>query len=566
MKVSSATLARAVGALAGLLAILPRATMPVPTPEAALFGLLTLALELGNFRTAFAPALALALTSGPATAAAVLILAVLLRLPIRGSSTALEELCPGLLGIGAAGLGGPIAGVAGYLLARPRPLALLTAILGVLMATPAALALVPALFWVREPDQRPDRKSALAGARNLVEGAHATAEEQQRERARLQDLLVRTAASSDVRATLSDLQLDTPALQQVAHLALRNEERFQGQIEALGLQARAHARAAEWAQRLAFLLEGELSHGLSPAEIAARLQALLTRTLPHRAGALRHPAITHTWGAEPLPGDALLTLDADLNPDQQTVLELIALQAETALQNASLHQDALRAQAQLVQSSKLAAVGQLAAGVAHELNTPLCSALVAVEMARLNPANRPKVEAHLTLAESNGNRCRDIIGKLLYYARGSDSRDETCDLADVARAALDLLGRQLALDGVRLEARLEPAPVRGNANELQQIVTNLLLNARQAVLDEHATGRGVRVTTGAGGLTVEDQGPGIEPAVLERIFEPFFTTRPLGQGLGLGLSVSREIAARYGGKLEVSSGSGARFVLRLPPG
>lgn len=385
-------------------------------------------------------------------------------------------------------------------------------------------------------------------------------------------------------------------------LGIQSARRYAAGQEALELHQRAHARLKVWVERLAFLLEGarRLTSGLEAEEILARLQELLQVTLPHHHGALLSSNPRY-WPEPSRPPEALvragqptqadgwvvcpalsergveatvaLATQTPYAPEQLDILSLICYQAGVALRNAALHQQAVQAQAQLVQSSKLAAVGQLAAGVAHELNTPLCSALVAIEMARLDleMGDRSAVQSKLEEAETAGARCQEIIEKLLYYARDAIDTQTEASLGQIVRDTLELLGGQLRPPGLSLEVDLtESPPIQVDAHELQQVVSNLLLNARDAVLSEGASACEIRVQTRAGPdfveLSVSDRGPGIPPRLQDEIFEPFFTTKPAGQGTGLGLSVSREIVSRHGGSLTVASvpGHGATFHLRLP--
>ncbi|MCE7873671.1 hypothetical protein DYH09_25305 [bacterium CPR1] len=408
------------------------------------------------------------------------------------------------------------------------------------------------------------------------------------------------------------------ALAGAAGLGIQSARRFEGQRVALELHERAHAKLAVWAERLAFLLQGarSLSADLNRQQVLERTRRLLETTLPHEAGAilLFEPETRVAWPTRfgsPAVEEVSRLVSFDQKPllvearaqfrgpdlgmesfiacpigklgtillacsrtaftrEQQDILELIAFQAEVAFQNAALHQQLRSSQARLVHSSKLAAVGQLAAGVAHELNTPLCAAQVALEMAALDE-DPAALDAHLAEAEEAEGRCRDIIQKLLYFARRSQEPEATCDLNQVVRDTLELLGHQLSLDGVQLRYELGELPVvRADSRELQQVVTALLLNAREAALDPAAHSREIRLVTKAFptsvGLLVADRGPGVEPELRDRIFDPFFTTRPVGRGAGLGLSVSRQILSQFGATLELveTAGPGASFRVDLP--
>ncbi|MEW6280169.1 MAG: ATP-binding protein [Candidatus Eremiobacterota bacterium] len=401
-------------------------------------------------------------------------------------------------------------------------------------------------------------------------------------------------------------------------LGLQSALRLHQQQQAVEQCAQAHARLRAWSDRLAYLLEAarSLASSLSPSDILERLQRLLQVTLPHRAGSLLTgqppqerliwPAnfwtsrlqvwlIEHIQGMEPgqvekpvgdshccfvvcplvfdqeTQGAVLLESPIPLQAEQLDVLSMLCCQASAALHRARLHEEVTGAQAQLVQSSKMAAVGQLAAGVAHELNTPLCATLVGIELARMSLEDPQRAEEHLEVAERAGSRGRDIIAKLLYYARDASRGRTEANLNDITRDTLELLGHQLRLDGVVLNTALSPdlPRVSVNCTEIQQVLTNLLLNARDAAL-EGSGRREILIGTAADSsmvsLRVSDFGPGLEPELQERIFEPFFSTKPVGRGTGLGLSVSREIVLRHGGRIDVVSqpGRGATFVVAIP--
>ncbi|MEW6278023.1 MAG: HAMP domain-containing sensor histidine kinase [Candidatus Eremiobacterota bacterium] len=260
------------------------------------------------------------------------------------------------------------------------------------------------------------------------------------------------------------------------------------------------------------------------------------------------------------------------------LLGFLALHAGVALDRIRLHQEVVEAyarlqesQAKLIQSSKLAAVGQLAAGVAHEINTPLGSILLAVETVRDTDATSERSQKLLNRARESALRAQEIVGKMLYYSRDAREVRYDADLARVVSDTLDLVGKQLEMNGIETTCELPgcAVPVTCNPNEIQQVLINLLINARDALLEIPEGTRRVRVTcrqAGPGGVVeVCDNGPGIPESVLPRIFEPFYTTKPVGQGTGLGLSVSYQIVAHHHGRLSVESKPGeTTFTLELP--
>jgi PAS domain S-box-containing protein len=227
-----------------------------------------------------------------------------------------------------------------------------------------------------------------------------------------------------------------------------------------------------------------------------------------------------------------------------------------------------RMQQQLVQSGKLAAIGELAAGVAHEINNPLFAILGLTEFLLKEAEPGSKALQRLELIQQTGLEIKEIVRALLDFARENAEERHVVPLEEVVQATVDLVRRTNAHKGVELVDSYDAmgAPVTASPNQLKQIFLNLIANARQAM----PNGGTVRVDVRQDGdwvtATVSDDGPGIEAAVLERIFEPFFTTKRATGGTGLGLSVSLGIAEAHGGSLTASSepGGGATFTLRLP--
>ncbi|HEY9724769.1 MAG TPA: ATP-binding protein, partial [Oscillatoriaceae cyanobacterium] len=226
-------------------------------------------------------------------------------------------------------------------------------------------------------------------------------------------------------------------------------------------------------------------------------------------------------------------------------------------------------QAQLMQTEKLATVGTLAGGVAHELNNPLAAVLANVQLLLLDAEDADTRES-LALIEAGAQRCKAIVSNLLNFSRQATPEQRSLSINRVVRESIDLLQHRIKLVQGTLALDLaEMPPVIGNATELGQIVTNLLVNALDAIAEVDAP-RHVSVRSAVDGqqivVEVRDNGPGIDPLTLPKIFDPFFTTKPVGKGTGLGLSVCQQIAGAHGGRIEVEStpGKGSLFRLRLP--
>ena len=234
------------------------------------------------------------------------------------------------------------------------------------------------------------------------------------------------------------------------------------------------------------------------------------------------------------------------------------------------------AQDAILQSEKLAAIGQLAAGVMHEINNPLatisaCVAAIEGRLAEAEPALHPAVREYLEIVDREVQRCSRIVDQLLDFSRPKGAAKEPVDLSGLAENALFLLKhhRRFKRAPVVRELAEGLAPVRGNAEQLLQVLMALLLNAADAV--EQGGGLTVRTARATRRddevvLEVADTGAGIAEDDLPRIFEPFYTTKPQGRGTGLGLSICYGIVADHGGRLEVESqlGLGSLFRVVLP--
>jgi len=280
-------------------------------------------------------------------------------------------------------------------------------------------------------------------------------------------------------------------------------------------------------------------------------------------------------------------LKAQLDEQQVRLAGAIGQQLAVAVENAHLYErsretveelsqslDQLRqTQAQLIQSAKLAAVGQLAAGVAHEINNPLTTVAGFSELVlRDLPTENERMRGDMALILREAQRARNVVRRLLDFARQSEPFRALANLNDVVTETIILMRHSAANQGALIVEEYDPnLPwVRLDINQFKQVVINLISNAMQAM----SRGGKLTVTTGAESrdgvpgvwLKVSDTGVGIPPENLERIFEPFFTTKPQGEGTGLGLAVSYGIIREHNGKIEVAStaGKGTTFTVWVP--
>ncbi len=237
--------------------------------------------------------------------------------------------------------------------------------------------------------------------------------------------------------------------------------------------------------------------------------------------------------------------------------------------------------AQLLFADRLVTVGQLAAGVSHEINNPLSFILanlnsVRAELARLQgaPSGEQRRSWQEALAETHegAERVRLIVRDLQSFTRAESLESGPVDVAAVVRSAAKMAGHEIR-GRARLVLEVDGAPeVHGHGARLCQVFLNLLLNAAHAIEPGEADAHTIRVTVRPQGperlqVEVRDTGCGIPPENLERIFEPFFTTKPLGVGTGLGLAVCHDIITAHGGNIRVESavGHGTTFQVELPP-
>jgi signal transduction histidine kinase/CheY-like chemotaxis protein len=227
-------------------------------------------------------------------------------------------------------------------------------------------------------------------------------------------------------------------------------------------------------------------------------------------------------------------------------------------------------QAQLIQSEKLSGIGQFVAGVAHELNNPLTSVMGFSEMLARSDKD-PQNRRHLELIHKSALRCQKIVQSLLSFARRHQPERKLSNLNTLVENTVDFLQYQLRTSNIEVVTRLDShlPSTMVDPHQLQQVLLNILNNARQAIEGFRPDGRVVIITELQGGnlrIIFQDNGPGISEENLSKIFDPFFTTKEVGKGTGLGLSLCYGIIREHGGVIQVRSkpGEGATFIIELP--
>ncbi len=225
-------------------------------------------------------------------------------------------------------------------------------------------------------------------------------------------------------------------------------------------------------------------------------------------------------------------------------------------------------EAQLVHSAKMASLGTLASGVAHELNQPVAIIRGIVQQLDLEPDLPEIVRSDLYIIEGQTTRMMKIIRHLGVFSRMGTEEMTRVNVNKVVEGCFILIGQQLRSHDIDLELNLceEAADVWGDASELEQVFINLLLNARDALDGQPEARIWITSRLVGGQYTIEfrDNGPGIPEEIAQRIFDPFFTTKEPGKGNGLGLSISHGIIQKHHGSIRVSSRNGAAFTITLP--
>jgi C4-dicarboxylate-specific signal transduction histidine kinase len=262
-----------------------------------------------------------------------------------------------------------------------------------------------------------------------------------------------------------------------------------------------------------------------------------------------------------------------LEGSRKAMIHIMGDLRDTRVEIERREQELREKQEQLVQAGKLATLGELTTGVAHELNNPLNNIGLfignATDLVQLG-TDPERIERELARAMQQVRKATEIISHLRTFGRAAPFSRDPVSLSQVITQAVSLVQEQLRMRAIRVTIDLDPEDpvVLGNPLQLEQVFINLFTNARDALAESER--KEIHITGSIAAQAVEirftDTGPGIPPALEARIFDPFFTTKEVGQGTGLGLSITYGIIKELGGTISVTSppGEGATFLLRLP--
>jgi signal transduction histidine kinase len=300
------------------------------------------------------------------------------------------------------------------------------------------------------------------------------------------------------------------------------------------------------------LIIGALTIMLTALTIYLLIDLLIVRRLALLAKAM---------DSFPAHNVSTLTLPAGHDEIGELAAKFIELGARLLASRTELH----KTREQMFQSEKMAAIGQLAAGIAHEVNNPLSGMRNCVKSLQEDPENAERRARYLALIDQGLQRIGQIVRQLLNFSRKEPLRLRRVAIDQLIRECFELLDYQLRDIALTLDLQL-PEPHLVDAEVLKQALLNIGLNAAQAMPAGGALTVSSRETAAAVVLTISDTGPGIAAADLNHIFEPFFTTKGQGDGTGLGLSVSFSLVKRMGGNISVESGEnqGATFRIEIP--
>jgi two-component system NtrC family sensor kinase len=251
--------------------------------------------------------------------------------------------------------------------------------------------------------------------------------------------------------------------------------------------------------------------------------------------------------------------------------EAARLYAETVQRNTELAEINARLQAaqlQLVQSEKLAAIGQLTAGIVHDVKNPVGAIKGLAELTQDEDDLSPETRQAIDMIYDSAVKAETIVSDLLKFARQSEMEMKRQDLRERVNVALRLTDYLIRKGNLKLVTDLpdEPVEVACDSQQIEQVLVNMIDNAVHAMPEGGTLRINLSQVSSAAAIAIQDSGKGIEPEHLRRIFDPFFTTKPEGEGTGLGLSVSYGIISSHNGRIDVESevGEGTTFTILLP--
>jgi signal transduction histidine kinase len=251
--------------------------------------------------------------------------------------------------------------------------------------------------------------------------------------------------------------------------------------------------------------------------------------------------------------------------EERSLIEMIAREVSIHIERCEAEEAGARLRDQLRHADRLATLGQLAAGVAHEINEPLSNILGFAQLAKKHPGVPESVAGDLEKIVKSCLYAREVIHKLLTFARKMPPEKSLVNLNQIVKDGLYFLESRCAKAGIDIVRTLDPdlPAISADRSQLHQVVVNLVVNALQAMADGGTLTIETHASNGNARLIVRDTGTGMTEAVKRNIFTPFFTTKDVNEGTGLGLAVVHGIVAAHGGTIDVSSepGRGARFTV-----
>jgi len=254
--------------------------------------------------------------------------------------------------------------------------------------------------------------------------------------------------------------------------------------------------------------------------------------------------------------------------EERNLIDAVARQVALVIERRQAEEDKLKLHNQLLHAERLATIGMLAAGIAHELNEPLGNILGFAQLAKKCPGVPASAEQDIEKIEAASLHVREIIQKLLLFARQAPPKKTQVDLNRVVEDGLYFFEARCAKEGIELVRLLSPAlpEITADPAQLNQLLVNLVVNALQSMPGAGKITVQTRFSDNNVYLVVEDTGTGMSKEILDKIFIPFFTTKDVGHGTGLGLPVVYGIVTAHSGSVNVKSepGCGTRFEIQLP--